>query len=245
MTRRVLRVIGEGRFSLRWTSDHWASAHDSASQANPLDIDHVNSIELGTTPVLGGYCREVIDAPRRAARHTLQRRRVPRMSVKVGDQLPDGELKETTEFDSATQCAMAPKDVKVADAVRGKKIAIFGVPGAYTPTCSAKHVPGYLQHFDALKKGGVDEVWCVATNDAFVMAHWGREQKALGKIRFLGDATAEWSKALGLEQGGPGMGTRTKRFSMLVENGRIVQLNVEEPGKFEVSDAETLLKQLA
>jgi len=166
------------------------------------------------------------------------------MSLKVGDQLPDGELKETTEFDSATQCAMAPKDVKVADAVRGKKIAIFGVPGAYTPTCSAKHVPGYLQHFDALKKGGVDEVWCVATNDAFVMAHWGREQKALGKIRFLADATAEWSKALGLEQGGPGMGTRTKRFSMLVESGRIVQFNVEEPGKFEVSDAETLLKQL-
>jgi glutaredoxin/glutathione-dependent peroxiredoxin len=167
------------------------------------------------------------------------------MSLKVGDQLPDGELKETTEFDSATQCAMAPKDVKVVGAVQGKKIAIFGVPGAYTPTCSAKHVPGYLRHFDDLKKDGVDEVWCVATNDAFVMAHWGREQKALGKIRFLGDATAEWSKALGLEKGGPGMGTRTKRFSMLVENGRIVQLNVEEHGKFEVSDAETLLKQLA
>jgi glutaredoxin/glutathione-dependent peroxiredoxin len=167
------------------------------------------------------------------------------MSLKVGDQLPDGELKETTEFDSATQCAMAPKDVKVDDAVRGKKIAIFGVPGAYTPTCSAKHVPGYVQNFDDLKKSGVDEVWCVATNDAFVMAHWGREQKALGKIRFLADAAAEWSKALGLEQGGPGMGTRTKRFSMLVEDGRIVQLNVEEPGKFEVSDAGTLLKQLA
>jgi peroxiredoxin len=167
------------------------------------------------------------------------------MSVKIGDQLPDGELKETTEFDSATQCAMAPKDVKVADAVKGKKIAIFGVPGAYTPTCSAKHVPGYLQHFDDLKKSGVDEVWCVATNDAFVMAHWGREQKALGKIRFLADATADWSKALGLELGGPGMGTRTKRFSALVEDGRIAQLNVEEAGKFEVSDAGTLLKQLA
>jgi len=154
------------------------------------------------------------------------------MSVKVGDQLPDGELKETTEFDSATQCAMAPKDVKVSEAVRGKKIAIFGVPGAYTPTCE-------------LKKAGVDEVWCVATNDAFVMAHWGREQKALGKIRFLADATAEWSKALGLELGGPGMGTRTKRFSLLLEDGVIVQLNIEEPGKFEVSDAETMLKQLA
>jgi peroxiredoxin len=167
------------------------------------------------------------------------------MPVTIGDQLPDGTLKETTEFDSATQCAMAPKDVIVADAVRGKKIAIFGVPGAYTPTCSAKHVPGYLLHFDDLKKGGVDEVWCVATNDAFVMAHWGREQHALGKIRFLADATADWTKTLGLEQGGPGMGTRTKRFSMLVDGGRIVQFNLEEPGKFEVSDAETLLKQLA
>jgi peroxiredoxin len=166
------------------------------------------------------------------------------MSVKAGDQLPDGELKETIEFDSATQCATAPKDVKVADAAKGKKIAIFGVPGAYTPTCSAKHVPGYVQNFDALKKGGVDEIWCIATNDAFVMAHWGRDQKGLGKVRFLSDATADWSKALGLEQGGPGMGTRTKRFSMLVDNGKIVKLNIEEPGKFEVSDAGTMLKQL-
>ena len=166
------------------------------------------------------------------------------MSVKAGDQLPDGELKETTEFDSATQCAMAPKDVKVSDAVKGKKIAIFGVPGAYTPTCSAKHVPGYVQNFDALKKGGLDEVWCIATNDPFVMAHWGRDQKGIGKIRFISDPTAEWSKALGLEQGGPGMGTRTKRFSMLVNNGKIEKMNVEEPGKFEVSDAETMLKQL-
>jgi len=167
------------------------------------------------------------------------------MSVKVGDQLPDGELKETTEFDSATQCAMAPKDVKVADAVRGKKIAIFGLPGAYTPTCSAKHVPSYLQHFDDLKKSGVDEVWCVATNDAFVMAHWGRDQKALGKIRFLGDATTEWTKKLGLELNPPGMNTRMQRFSMLVDNGVIKQLNIEGPGKFEVSDAATMLKQLA
>ena len=173
------------------------------------------------------------------------RREAARMALNIGDRLPDGELKETTEFDSATQCAMAPKDVSVADAVKGKTIAIFGVPGAYTPTCSAKHVPGYLQHFDDLKAAGVDEVWCVATNDAFVMAHWGREQKALGKIRFLADATADWTKALGLELGGPGMGTRTKRFSALINDGHIVQWNVEEPGKFEVSDAGTLLEQLA
>src|SRR5262245_29406969 len=99
---------------------------------------------------------------------TIHRR--PAMAIKVGDRLPDGKLMESTEFDSGTQCAMPPKEVNVADAVRGKKIAIFGLPGAYTPTCSAKHVPGYLQNMDALKKKGVNEVWCVAVNDAFVMA---------------------------------------------------------------------------
>jgi glutaredoxin/glutathione-dependent peroxiredoxin len=162
----------------------------------------------------------------------------------VGDQLPDGALKETTDFDSGTQCAMPPHDVKVADAVKGKKIGIFGVPGAYTPTCSAKHVPGYVEHIDELKNGGIDEVWCVATNDAFVMAHWGRDQKALGKIRFLGDATTDWTKALGLEVTPPGMNTRIQRFSMIVDDGVVKQLNVEAPGKFEVSDASTMLKQL-
>ena len=100
------------------------------------------------------------------------------MTIKVGDRLPDGKLMESTEFDSGTQCAMPPKEVNVADAVKGKKIAIFGLPGAFTPTCSAKHVPGYVQNIDALKTKGVNEVWCVATNDAFVMAHWGRDQKA-------------------------------------------------------------------
>jgi peroxiredoxin len=167
------------------------------------------------------------------------------MAIKIGDQLPDGELKETTEFDSGTQCALPPHAVNIAEAVRGKKIAIFGLPGAYTPTCSAKHVPGYLQNFDKLKASGIDEVWCVATNDAFVMGHWGRDQKALGKIRFLGDATADWTKKLGLDFNPPGMNTRMKRFSMIVEDGVIKQLNVEEPGKFEVSDAGTMLKQLA
>lgn len=167
------------------------------------------------------------------------------MTIKVGDQLPDGALKETTEFDSGTHCAMPPHDVKVADAVKGKKVAIFGVPGAYTPTCSAKHVPGYLANFDQLKGLGISEIWCVATNDAFVMAHWGRDQNALGKIRFLADATTEWTKKLGLELNPPGMNTRMQRFSMLVDDGVIKQLNVEEPGKFEVSDAGTMLKQLA
>ncbi|HWD22570.1 MAG TPA: peroxiredoxin [Burkholderiales bacterium] len=168
------------------------------------------------------------------------------MAIKVGDKLPDGKLMESTEFDSATQCAMAPKEVNVAEALKGKKIAIFGVPGAYTPTCSAKHVPSYVQNAQQLKGKGVNEIWCLATNDAFVMAHWGRDQKALGKIRFLADGSAEWTKKLGLDLdlSARGMGMRMARFSMLVDNGVVKQLNVEAPGKFEVSDAGTLLKQL-
>jgi peroxiredoxin len=168
------------------------------------------------------------------------------MAIKVGDKLPDGRLSESTEFDSATQCAMPPKDVNVGDAVKGKKIAIFGLPGAYTPTCSAKHVPSYLSNRDKLMAKGVAEIWCVATNDGFVMAHWGRDQKALGKIRFLSDGSGAWTKALGLELDltARNMGVRMNRFSMLVDDGVVKQLNVEGPGKFEVSDADTMLKQL-
>ena len=169
------------------------------------------------------------------------------MTIKVGDRVPDGKLSETTEFDSATQCAMAPKEVNVADAVKGKKIAIFGLPGAYTPTCSAKHVPSYVSNRDQLMAKGVNEIWCVATNDAFVMAHWGRDQKALGKIRFLGDGSGAWTKALGLELdlNARGMGNRMQRFSMLVDDGVVKKLNLEPaPGKVEVSGGDTLLAQL-
>jgi glutaredoxin/glutathione-dependent peroxiredoxin len=168
------------------------------------------------------------------------------MAIKVGDRLPDGKLMESLEFDSSTQCAMPPKEVKIADAVKGKRIAIFALPGAYTPTCSAKHVPGYLQNADGLKAKGVDEIWCIATNDAYVMAHWGRDQKALGKIRFLADGNGELTRKLGLEidRSSAGMGTRSSRYSMLVDDGVVKQLNVEAPGKFEVSDAATLLRQL-
>jgi len=169
------------------------------------------------------------------------------MSIKVGDRVPDGKLLESTDFDSATQCAMPPKPVEVAAAVKGKRIVVFGLPGAYTPTCSAKHVPGYVARLDGLKAKKVDEIWCVSVNDAFVMAHWGRDQKALGKIRFLGDGSALWTKALGLDidRTAAGMGVRMQRFSMLLDDGVVKQLNVEAPGKFEVSDADTLLKQLA
>ena len=167
------------------------------------------------------------------------------MTIKVGDKLPDGKLMESTEFDSNTQCAMPPKEVNVGEAAKGKKIAIFGLPGAYTPTCSAKHVPGYLQNIDQLKKKGVSEVWCVATNDAFVMAHWGKDQKAIGKIRFLADGSGDWARALGLELEltARGMGKRMNRFSLLVDNGVVKNVNVEGPGKFEVSDGATMLKQ--
>ena len=169
------------------------------------------------------------------------------MSIKIGERVPDGKLLESTDFDGATQCALPPKPVEVAQAVQGKRIVVFGLPGAYTPTCSAKHVPGYVEKFDRLKGRKVDEIWCVAVNDAFVMAHWGRDQKALGKIRFLGDGSALWTKALGLDidRTAAGMGIRMQRFSMLLDDGVVKQLNVEAPGKFEVSDADTMLKQLA
>ena len=167
------------------------------------------------------------------------------MTVKAGDLLPEGKLMESTEFDSQTHCAMGPKEVNVAEAAKGKKIAVFGLPGAYTPTCSAKHVPSYLANYDALKKKGVDEIWCVSVNDAFVMGAWSRDQKAGGKIRFMADGSADYTKKLGLELdlNARGMGMRSQRYSMLVDDGVVKTLNVEAPGKFEVSGGDTMLKQ--
>ena len=168
------------------------------------------------------------------------------MSVKIGDRLPDGKLAEATEFDPVAGCPINPAELSVADAVKGKRVVIFGVPGAFTPTCSAKHLPSYLQQGDQLKARGVDEIWCVAVNDAFVMAAWGREQRAGGKIRMLGDGSGAWARSLGLDLdlSTRGMGVRLRRFSMLVEDGTVTRLNIEAPGKFEVSDAATLLRQL-
>ena len=166
------------------------------------------------------------------------------MTIKIGDRIPEANLSETTEFGEA--CPLAPKNVSVAEATKGKKIVIFGVPGAYTPTCSAQHVPGYVKNLDALKAKGVDEVWCVAVNDGFVMAAWGRDQGAIGKVRMLGDGSAELTKKLGLELDltAGGLGLRMQRFSMLVDDGVVKQLNVEAPKAFEVSSAEKMLAQL-
>jgi peroxiredoxin len=164
------------------------------------------------------------------------------MSIKVGDRLPEATLFESTGFGEA--CPLPPAKVAVAEAAKGKRIVVFGLPGAYTPTCSAEHVPGYLELLPALRAKGVDEVWCVSVNDGYVMAAWGREQDAIGKIRMLGDGEGELAKKLGLAEDKVGMGLRMKRFSMLVDDGVIKQLNVEEPKKFEVSDAATMLKQL-
>ena len=167
------------------------------------------------------------------------------MTIKVGDRLPDAKLNESLDFDG-TGCPMPPKEVSVAEAAKGKKIVIFGLPGAYTPTCSAKHVPSYVANLDKLKAKGVDEIWCVAVNDGFVMNAWGREEKATGKIRMLGDGSADFTRKLGLELdlSARGMGLRMQRFSMLVDDGVVKQLNIEAPGKYEVSGAETMLGQL-
>jgi peroxiredoxin len=165
--------------------------------------------------------------------------------IQVGDRIPDAVLTESTEFGDA--CPVAPSKVSVAEATQKKRIVIFGLPGAYTPTCSAKHVPGYLARLPDLKAKKVDEVWCVSVNDGYVMAAWGREQKAIGKVRMLGDGNGDFAKKLGVDAdlSGGNMGLRMKRFSMLVEDGIVKSFNLEAPGKFEVSDADTMLTQLS
>lgn len=167
------------------------------------------------------------------------------MTIKTGNRLPEATLSEFIDVETEG-CTLGPNTFKVSELVKGKKIAIFGLPGAYTPTCSAKHVPGYIEHAQALKAKGVDEIWCVSVNDAFVMGAWGRDQKATGTVRMMADGSAEFTKALGLELDltAKGMGVRSQRYSMLVEDGVVKQLNLEAPGKFEVSNAETMLKQL-
>ena len=165
--------------------------------------------------------------------------------IKVGDALPAATLMEYVEVEG-NGCSVGPNPVDVAQATAGKTIALFAVPGAFTPTCSAKHVPGYVAQAEAFKAAGVDEIWCVAVNDAFVMGAWAREQHTAGKVRMLADGDATFTKATGLtlDLTGKGLGLRSNRYSMLVKDGKVVQLNNEAPGKFEVSDAATLLAQV-
>ena len=165
--------------------------------------------------------------------------------IKVGDALPAVTLSEYIEVEG-NGCSVGPNPVDVAQATAGKTIALFAVPGAFTPTCSAQHVPGYVEQAEAFKAAGVDEIWCVAVNDAFVMGAWAREQHTAGKVRMLADGDATFTKATGLtlDLTGKGLGLRSNRYSMLVKDGKVVQLNNEAPGKFEVSDAATLLAQV-
>jgi peroxiredoxin len=164
--------------------------------------------------------------------------------IKVGDKLPEGTLSEFIEVEG-NGCSIGPNKFNVSDLTKGKKVAIFGLPGAYTPTCSAKHVPSYIENYDKLKAAGVDDILCLSVNDPFVMGAWGRDQKAGGKVRMMADGSAEYTKKLGLETdlAAGGMGVRCRRFSMLVDDGVVKTLNIEEPKKFEVSDGATMLKQ--
>ena len=160
------------------------------------------------------------------------------MSIKVGDNILDGTLYEMG--------ADGPKPISVTALTQGKRVVFFGLPGAFTPTCSALHVPGYVAQADQIKAKGVDEIVCVSVNDAFVMGAWGKDQKVGDKVRMLGDGSGVWTKALGLELDliAKGLGLRCERFSMLVDNGVVKSLAIEAPGKFEVSDAQSMLTSL-
>lgn len=159
------------------------------------------------------------------------------MTIKVGDKLPDVKLYVMTE--------KGPQAVQTGDMLKGKKTALFALPGAYTPTCSAKHVPGFLDKFDQLKSKGVDQIVCLSVNDAFVMGAWGKDQKVGDKIVMAADPNAEFTKAVGLGTDIAVLGgLRSQRYSMIVEDGVVKKLNVEEPGAFEVSSADYMIGQL-
>jgi peroxiredoxin len=164
--------------------------------------------------------------------------------IKVGDQIPASTLMEYVEVEG-NGCSVGPNPVDTHKASAGKTIAVFALPGAFTPTCSAKHVPGFVEHQAAFKAAGVDEIWCLSVNDAFVMGAWARDQRTGDKVRMLGDGDATFAKATGLtlDLTGKGLGLRSNRYSMLVKDGVVKTLNIEGPGKFEVSDAATLLAQ--
>lgn len=160
------------------------------------------------------------------------------MTIKVGDKIPSATLMEMQDG--------KPTPVSTGSFFAGKKIALFALPGAFTPTCSAKHVPGYVDNYDTLKGKGVDAIACVSVNDAFVMGAWGKDQKADGKVHMLADGNGDFTRALDLEFDATkfGMGKRSQRYSMIVDNGVVTSINVEQPGAFEVSSAEHMITQL-
>ena len=161
------------------------------------------------------------------------------MTIKVGDSVPvDIKLKEMTES--------GPKDVTVGEICNGKKVVLFAVPGAFTPTCSLKHLPGFVEQFAALKAKGVDEIACLSVNDTFVMGAWADQQKASGKVRLLADGNADFTKAVGLslDASGFGMGTRSQRYAMVVNDGKVTELLVESGPGLDVSSVESVLGKL-
>ena len=160
------------------------------------------------------------------------------MTIKVGDKIPSAKLR--------VMSSEGPKEVTTDELFKGKKVVLFALPGAFTPTCSAKHLPGFVQHADTLRKKGVDAIACLSVNDAYVMGAWGKDQKVGDKVMMLADGNAEFTRAVGLENdsSGYGMGVRSKRYAMVVDNGVVKALQVEKPGSFEVSSAEAILKAL-
>ncbi len=160
------------------------------------------------------------------------------MAVKVGDKAPSVKIK--------TKNAEGVKEVDTGELFAGKKVVLFALPGAFTPTCSAKHLPGFVQKNADLKTKGVDLVACLSVNDAFVMEAWGKDQNVGDKVVMLADGNGEFTRAMGLEMDGTGfgMGQRSKRYAMVVDNGVVKSLEVEQPGKFEVSSAEAVLGKL-
>lgn len=160
------------------------------------------------------------------------------MTIKIGDKVPSSVLMQMK--------GGAPQPIKTDDLFAGKKVAVFALPGAFTPTCSAKHLPGFIQHYEDFKKRGIDAIACISVNDAFVMGAWGEQQKVDDKVLMLADGNGDFTRAVGLEMDGSrfGMGKRSQRYSMLVDNGVVKQLYVEEPGAFAVSSADHMLARL-
>ena len=167
------------------------------------------------------------------------------MAIQAGDKLPSSTVYEFFHEETGG-CSLGPNAFDVQKEAAGKTVAILALPGAYTPTCSAKHLPGFVQQAAAFRSKGVDEIWCVSVNDAFVMGAWGKEQGATGKVRMLADGAAEFTRKIGMELDltARGMGVRSQRYSMLVKNGVVQVVNLDPPGTFENSTAEKLLSQL-